>query len=143
MSLEPRSIVGVWDTVDDPGPLFERAMPLLSAHVEARRLQVDGPPLGIYYRVSEGSFEMAVAMPVASAEGAGEVEVGRLPGGRALATDYFGPYDGLSAAWDRFTDVLGDAGYAIRAEGWEEYHSGPESGDDPSHWLTRLVQPVD
>lgn len=142
LELEPRPLIGIWDTVVDPGPLFERAMPALFQHAEANGLRVDGPALGIYFRVSEGRFEMAVALPVTSAIGGGEVREGRLPGGRAVATDYFGPYDGLSSAWSRFAAELARSGYLIRAEGWEEYHEGPESGGAPSTWRTRLVQTV-
>ncbi len=142
LELEPRPVIGVWDTVEDPGTLFERAMPLLTGHVEANDLRVDGPPLGIYFRVSSGRYEMAVALPVVSAVGAGAVREGRLPGGRAAATDYFGPYDGLASAWDRFLTSLAGSGYLVRAEGWEEYHEGPESGGAPSTWRTRLVQTV-
>lgn len=145
LNLEPRPIMGIWDTVDDPGPLFERALPALFERAGVMGLQVDGPPLGIYYRVSGGRFEMAVALPMASTDELvdGEVRSGLLPGGRAVATDFYGRYEDLSAAWKRFMDMLGESGYEIRAESWEEYLRGPELGGDPTTWLTRLVQTVE
>lgn len=144
VTLEERPIVAIRKTVSDPGLLFDEAMPKLFDFVAAHNTEVNGPPLGVYYRIEDGEFDMAVALPVASAaEAEGEIAATALPAGAAVTAEYVGPYEGLGEAWADLRHSIADAGQQTRAEGWEEYLVGPESGLDPREFETNLVQPVE
>lgn len=144
VTLEERPIIAIRKTVPDPGPLFDEAMPKLFDFVARNGIAVDGPPLGVYYMIAEGEFDMAVALPVAAEPPAeGEISAISLPAGPAVAVEYTGRYDGLGEAWSELRHAIADAGYEIRAEGWEEYLVGPESGVEPAEFQTRLVQTVE
>lgn len=145
LTVAPRPIVAIRETVTEPGKLFDSALPRLFGLVATQGLNVDGPALGIYYRVEEGQFDMAVALPVDGADpvSEGPIRAGELPAGRAAATDYTGPYDGLGEAWAMFRHEIDVAGHTVRAEGWEEYHVGPDSGVDSSEYRTTLVQTIE
>ena len=144
ITLEERPIVAIRKTVSDPGLLFDEALPKLFDFVAAHATEVNGPSLGVYYRIQEGEFDMAVALPVASlAEAEGEIAATSLPGGPAITAEYVGPYEGLGEAWANLRHAIADAGQKARAEGWEEYLVGPESGLDPREFQTILVQTVE
>jgi effector-binding domain-containing protein len=142
--LGERQIIAIRKTVHDPGLLFDEALPKLFDFAASNDVEVDGPPLGIYYRVEEGEFDMAVALPVAAAPaGGGEIAAASLPAGPAMTADYVGHYEGLSAAWAEFRHAIDDAGKKPRAEGWEEYVVGPESGLGPDEFQTTLLQTIE
>lgn len=144
VSLEERPIIAIRRTVPDPGLFFDEVLPTLFDFVARNGIAVDGPPLGVYYRVAEGEFDMAVALPVAAESPAeGVISVMSLPAGPAVVVEYMGHYDGLGDAWSALRRDIADAGREIRAEGWEEYLVGPESGVEPAEFQTRLVQTIE
>jgi effector-binding domain-containing protein len=148
MSVETvgvRTIIGIRDTVNDPGPLFESALPTLFGYCAEHGIVIAGPPLGIYYHVADGVFDMAVAIPV---DGLAEpvdpsMFFGSLPGGRVVRGTHVGPYDQITQAWGVLMEQA-EADGLTRLAGpcWEEYKLGPDSGKNPSEWRTDLVQPI-
>lgn len=144
VTLDERPIIAIRKTVSDPGLLFDEALPKLFDHVAGTGISVDGPPLGVYYQVADGEFDMAVALPVKGESVAvGEISATTLPAGPAVTIEYVGHYDGLGDAWSGLRHAIADAGHEIRAEGWEEYLVGPESGKDPAEFQTLLVQTIE
>ena len=143
--LTAREFVGVREFAnrDAIGQLFERALPQIFGYLGGAGIQPAGPPLGVYYSVTEDGFEMAVAVPVSEPipEG-GPLSAGKLPGGRAVTSTYEGHYEGLSAAWTEFNQAVDDAGHERRSPSWEDYVIGPPDEEDPSRWKTVLVQPI-
>jgi effector-binding domain-containing protein len=144
-TVKERTIIGIRDKVNDPGSLFASALPMLFSYCAEHGTVIAGPPLGIYYDVADGTFDMAVALPV---EGPVEPRdtsmfVGSLPGGRVVRGTHVGPYDQITQAWGVLMDHAESVGLT-RLDGpcWEEYKLGPESGENPSEWRTDLVQPV-
>jgi effector-binding domain-containing protein len=144
LELEERRIFGVREIVADPGELFARALPRIFGALTEAGVPPAGAPLGIYYSVDEEAFDMAVAVPVDASVDAGDgLFNGHLPGGRALAYDHHGSYDTLTSGWQAFMALVEEAGHAIRAEAWEDYHTGgPDSGMPPEEWITTLVAPI-
>lgn len=144
VTLDERPIIAIRRTVPDPGPLFDEALPRLFDFVATNGFAVTGPPLGVYYDVGDGEFDMAVALPVAGeATEEGDITAGSLPAGPAVTVEFTGHYDGLGDAWSSLRHAIADAGHEIRAEGWEEYLVGPESGVDPTEFQTTLVQTIE
>jgi effector-binding domain-containing protein len=142
-SLAPRTIVGIREVVDDPGKLFTSALPALFARAEGGGQTYIGPPLGVYYHVDDGSYDMAVAFLVEDAGDAAEAGlfVDTLDPGRAYIGEYQGPYDGIPEAWSDLMAAIPDD-VETTMPCWEEYHTGPESDPNPINWRTTLVQPI-
>lgn len=141
-TAEPEPYIGIHERVDDPGPLFERALPALFAFAASHGVSVVGPPLGIYHRVDESGFDMTVAVPTGEAvsDPPAPIQAGSFPEARVAVRDHVGPYEDLGAAWRGFAADLRSAGHEPAEECWERYDEGPESGRDPSTWRTVLVQ---
>ncbi|MFQ5967266.1 MAG: GyrI-like domain-containing protein [Acidimicrobiia bacterium] len=142
---EEQEFVGVRENVkrDEIGLFFDRALPQIFSFLGGAGLEPTGPPLGVYYSVTDDGFDMAAAVPVGKPiEGSGAVISGTLPGGRAVTQDHYGQYDGLSASWDLFNRRVDEAGLHRRFPSWEEYVIGPPDEADVSRWKTVLVQPI-
>lgn len=144
-TVDAATIIGVRDTVKDPGPLFESVLPVLFSYCAEQGHVVTGPPLGIYYDVADGVFDMAVALPV---EGLTEPNgppmfKGALPAGLVVRATHIGPYDQIPEAWGTLMTMMDSSGLTpLDGPCWEEYTLGPESGENPSEWHTDLVQPI-
>jgi effector-binding domain-containing protein len=49
---------------------------------------------------------------------------------------------GLRSAWGEFDEWIEARGHEKRADLWETYLEGPDSGGDPADWRTELVRPL-
>ena len=142
-AFPPRTIIGIREHDTNPGELFASAVPELFAFAGEHGLQPAGPLIGLYYDVDDGSFDMAVVIPIAGdAEGTDRVFVDTLEAEAAMTTEHVGPYDGLTESWTAFMDQMKDDGNEYRMPCWEEYHRGPETDPNPATWQTTLVQPL-
>lgn len=141
-SIDPQPIVGIRRTVGDPGELFATATGRLFAWAEQHGVVIDGTPIGVYYRVEDDAFDMAVAVRVdaAPATVADDMFVGTLGTPHAFVAVHHGPYDRLPDAWAEMMAAIGDADLLMPC--WEEYRIGPDASDDPAAWETLLVQPT-
>lgn len=140
--IAPRPIVGIRRTVDDPGELFATATGRLLSWVEQHGVGTDRVPIGVYFRVDEGTYDMAVAVRVDEAPTfvADDMFVGTLGAPHAFVTTHRGPYDRIPASWGEMMATIGDAPLAMPC--WEEYLVGPDATEDPGKWRTLLVQPT-
>ena len=141
-TITEQPIIGIRQVVDDPGPLFASASMRLLALAGSRDVTITGAILGVYYRVDENGFDMAVAVPVAKLPESlpDGISSGTLSPGGAYTAIHRGSYDGLPDAWDEMKSRIGGAETAMPC--WEEYVVGPETTEDPEQWETRLVQPM-
>lgn len=113
------------------------------ASLAAQGIEPAGPWLTFHYRRPTDTFDFEIAVPVARPVApVGRVAPGSLPAGRVARATYRGPYEGLAAAWGAFHEWVARQGHAPKAEMWECYAVGPESGDDPKGWRTELYQPL-
>ena len=143
-AMPPRTIIGIREADTDPGVLFPKATEQVFAFIAEHGLQPIGALTGVYYHVEDGRFDMAVAVPVASAPASVEDPffVGEIGAERAVVGDFIGSYDGLPDAWGELMSAPAVADGTPTMPCWEEYVAGPESTQDPSTWRTLLVQPV-
>jgi effector-binding domain-containing protein len=113
------------------------------AALAAQGVAPAGPWFTHHRRPPTDTFDFDVGVPVASpVAAAGRVRPGRLPAARVARTVYRGPYEGLSAAWGEFCAWIEANGHTPRADLWECYLVGPESGSDPAAWRTELNRPL-
>ncbi|MBI5518332.1 MAG: GyrI-like domain-containing protein [Deltaproteobacteria bacterium] len=121
------------------GPAFAE----LLAVVKAQGVGPAGALFSHHHRMDPEVFDFEVGVPVTAAvTPSGRVEPGLLPAARVARTVYHGGYEGLGDAWGAFLTWVNTQPVAQRADFWETYLSGPESGLDPSRWQTELVKPL-
>lgn len=102
-----------------------------------------GPLFNHYLSMAGGLFDFEVGVPVSRRVApTGRVKPGTLPAARVARTIYYGPYDGLHAAWQEFGDLLRGHGLKPAPGLWESYVVGPETNPDPAAWATELNQPL-
>lgn len=110
----------------------------ITGHAGRRNLQVIGAPFVSYSDWNGRTTTMEAMMPIAVADtGAGDVRGMTRPAMRAVAVDYYGPYELVGIARDALEQHL-----AVRnipaGESWEEYLTDPAMAPDPATWHTRV-----
>ena len=123
----------------DMPEVMDPAFPELLKALAAQGVAATGPVFSHFFKMTPDLFEFEVGVPVAvDVQPTGRVEPGQLPEATVMQTIYYGPYEGLPAAWGQFDQLVEEAGYQKLDEFWEEYIYGPESSPDPATWRTRL-----
>lgn len=101
-----------------------------------------GPPFA-RYTFQDDFVTVQAGFPVAQAvAGEGRVAPSSLPGGPAAVTTHYGPYEGLTAAYDAVEIWLKENGREGSGPPWEVYYTDPQAEPDPAGWRTDVVQPV-
>jgi effector-binding domain-containing protein len=121
------------------GPAIGEVM----AAVAAAGMTPRGPVFAHHLTLSDSHFDFEVGVPTPGPIAAtGRVKASELPGGRVAQAVYYGPYEGLYAAWSEFGEWMKSQGLRGRGDIWECYAAGPESSDDPATWRTELNLPL-
>lgn len=128
-------------TYHDVGSLFEELWSQVKDIV-----QPTGPALAIYHDTEyrERDVDVEAALPVAPTQASGaEWRVYELPGAETMASVIRqGPYDDFTPAYNALMRWIEENGYTITGQNREIYLQGPESGVDPSSFVTEIQFPV-
>jgi effector-binding domain-containing protein len=109
----------------------------------AQGISPAGPWFTHHVRRPTEVFDCEICVPVTTPVApAGRVQPGVLPAATVARTVYYGPYEGLAAAWSEFMAWIEAEGHVPREDLWEIYAVGPESGRDASTWRTELNRPL-
>ena len=115
----------------------------LQATLAAQHIVPSGPWFSHHFRMHPDTFDFEIGLPVPSpVVAAGRVTASHLPAALVARTIFRGPYMALGGAWGEFDQWLRDNGHVMRAELWESYIVGPESGADPASFQTELTRPL-
>jgi effector-binding domain-containing protein len=121
------------------GPGINEVFTVLSA----QGIKVTGPWFAHHYEITDTTFDFAICVPVASPVApSGRVIPGVREAVRVARAVLSGPYEGLGDGWGEFMTWIAAEGLRPRADLWEVYTTGPESGDDSSQWRTELNRPL-
>src|SRR4051812_13913849 len=102
-----------------------------------------GPWFTHHRRRPTDTFDFDICFPVTTPVAAtGRVKPGLLPATRVARVVYRGPYEGLGDAWGEFCDWVSANGHTPRADLWERYVVGPETGCEPAGFVTELNRPL-
>jgi effector-binding domain-containing protein len=113
------------------------------AAMTAQGIAPAGPWFTHHRRRPTDTFDFDICVPVATpVAAAGRVKPGRIPAARVARAVYQGPYEGLGTAWGEFLDWVAANGLTPRGDLWECYLVGPETGCDPSSFVTELNRPL-
>ena len=107
---------------------------------KARGVRIAGAPVGLYYTWDEkaGSTDLAVGMPTTGTVETSNVSMIDVPPGRAFKVDYYGPYEGMVAAYGSLSLYFHVQGLTFKGPAMEEYVTDPTAEPDTTKWLTRI-----
>jgi DNA-binding transcriptional MerR regulator len=135
------SVRDVIPTYGDVGQLFGEIFAYLGQH----RVSPSGPPATIYHDEDfrEQDVDVEVVVPVASPAPEGErVKTRDLCGGHMACVVHQGGYGTIGGTYGQVMGWIEANDYHIAGPPREIYLKGPESGDDPSTYVTEIRIPV-
>lgn len=105
------------------------------------QIEMAGMPVSINFEwnEAEGTIDIMPAFPVAkiTAEGTEGITSHTIPASKALAIDYYGPYEGVSAAYMQMGIYLEENGFSSSLS-LEEYVDDPGEAESMDDVLTRI-----
>ena len=134
----------------DLASLFDRYLPLVGARIQAAGATMAGAPFGRYHQFGPDVVDIEIGAPVDAWPAgvpaledcqSGDVGTSELPGGDAAMLTHVGPYDGLSASYDRLHAWMHDHGREDGPGPWECYVDAPRTVEE-SKLRTELYWPV-
>lgn len=115
----------------------------LFGHLGKNGVQPVGPAFAVYRDVEQPEWSVTLGAPVASTVPEGDgIKMGKLPGGKVAVAWHLGSYDGLSEAWEAFTEWMKEQDYEPAEMAWESYVVDSATEPDSSKWKTKLVWPI-
>jgi len=137
------SVREIIPTYGDISQLFGEVFAYLGRH----RVSPAGPPVDIYHdkEFRERDADVEVTVPVTeSVPEEGRVKGRELPAVEEMAcTVHQGNYEIIGEAYNRLMAWIEANGYRITGPCREVYVRGPESGRDPSNYVTEVQFPVE
>jgi effector-binding domain-containing protein len=136
------SLRDVIPTYSDIGELFEE----MFSYLGQKGVTPSGPPFVIYhdeeFRETDADVEVVVPMGGQIPEGE-RIRMRRLPEVEEMASViHNGSYETIGETYGQLMGWIEDSGYQIAGPGREIYLHGPESGDDPSTYVTEIQMPM-
>ena len=142
-SAQPTAVVRATVRLADLPAFFGRALGSVWQALEAQGLTPAGKPFAYYLGMPTETVEVEAGFPVAGRlEPTGDVVPSELPGGKIATVLHVGPYEALSATYDRLTAWARERGLQTADAMWEVYYSDPEKEPDASTWRTGVYWPV-
>lgn len=140
-----RPVIGIRRRIkpSDVGDFIKEAFETVGPFFNSKGMEMTGPPVAIYYAVTETDMDIAAGAPVMEVTTSDDeiVEL-ELSGGKIATAVYTGPYEGIPGAWDEFMTDISSQGEKTVEPCWEEYLTDPREEPDKSKWQTLLVQPL-
>jgi effector-binding domain-containing protein len=122
---------------------FSQAFAQTMKALEARGVEVVGPPFGKYYGHPGRTVDVEAGFPIAEPiTRHGQVGPGLLPGGRVVEAIHVGPYDTMGLTYAAIERFFAAEGLTPGPIMWESYLSDPDAEPDPAQWRTRICWPI-
>jgi effector-binding domain-containing protein len=128
-------------TMDALQPFFAASYGAIMKGMQTARLTSAGAPSALYYSWDEAGqrTDVAAGIPVNAVADIAGVEMIDVPGGKALAVDFYGDYENLGEAHYAFDDYMKDRCLKQTGPAIEAYITDPVAEPDPAKWHTRII----
>ena len=143
--IPTQAVASVRDTLPTFGDL-DQLFNEMFAHLGQHGLNPAGPPVTLYHDedFKEQDVDVEVVVPVNVSVPEGERVKGReLPAVTTACVVHEGSYETIGEAYGRVMGWIEDNPYQLAGPPREIYLKGPESGDDPSTYVTEIQVPVE
>lgn len=140
----PRTYIGKRDTVSFAAmtDFFTEHLGIIYGGIQSAGMTTAGQPSGLYWHWDMENMRaiMAAAIPVDEAtKMIAGYDVIEVPAGKALVTDYYGPYEQSAVAHEAIDAYVRDHAMPDATVVIEEYITDPASEPDASKWHTRIT----
>lgn len=128
------------------GQVFQDKMPKLFQYLKKGKFAVAEPPTGLYYSWDTTTLKtnMAIAIPVTGTPKATDgYTVLTVPASKAIAVNYYGPYEAIELAHTALKKHIADKGLKVKKPAIEEYVGDPGAEKDPAKVLTKVYYLVE
>lgn len=139
-----QAVASVRDNVPIAG--LQQLFGELFGYLGQRGVGPAGPPVGVYYdEFHEDALDVEIAVPVAGSVPDGErVKARELPSVEQMACIiHEGSYETVGGTYGQLMQWVEANDYRLVGPTREVYLQGPESGRDPSSYVTEIQFPVE
>lgn len=141
LAEQPTAVRRATVSVDTMGSWLGATYAAVAAYLDHAGASMAGPPFA-RFTFRDRQVDVEAGFPIgAPIEGDASVEPGLLPGGPVAVTTYYGPFEGVEAAYKAVHAWLADRGYEASGSHWEVYYSDPAREPDSARWRTDVVVP--
>ncbi|NTW51591.1 MAG: transcriptional regulator [Chlorobiaceae bacterium] len=128
LSPVPALMIRVHTSMHDIANLFDAGYREIIALLATQGMKPAGAPYARYFNMESTMIDIEFGFPVESAaQGGGRIAVGTTPSGKAVTSQYIGPYNEIEPAYDALMKWAGDNGYSLSGEAYEIYLNDPSS----------------
>ena len=125
-SVQPTLVFRARVAVQDLPQTLGQAYGAIAQYLGELGEQPAGPPFTAYHNMDMTALDVEIGFPVASRqEGSGDVEPGKIPGGRAAVGMHTGPYDTIRETYDALSAFMETKGLEMDAFCYEFYLNDP------------------
>lgn len=125
------------------GSFMGRAFSEAGEYLGRTGVPMVGPPFSHYLRMPTETVDVEAGFPTSTpVTGGGRVTASTLPGGPVAVTTYYGPYEGVGAAYEAILRWIGENGRQAAGHFWEVYYTDPTEEPDPAKWRTDVFVPL-
>jgi effector-binding domain-containing protein len=104
--------------------------------------QPAGPPFVAYHNQDMQDLDIEIGFPVArELPGRGDIQAGEIPGGKAAACLYTGPYEEIEGAYNALFQWVEENGYEVAGAPYEMYLNDPRE-TPPEELQTQILFPL-
>jgi effector-binding domain-containing protein len=143
--VPPQAVASVRDNV--PVTALPQLFGELFGYLGQRGLGPAAPPIGVYYdeEFREGPLDVEIAAPVAGrVPESDRIKLRELPAiKQAASIIHEGNYEDVGGTYSQLLQWIEANGYRIAGPVREVYVQGPETGRDPSDYVTEIQLPVE
>ncbi len=138
------TVVGVRETIgwEEMSSFFATNFPMVFESIGKAGMEPAGVPCSVTFLWDEENQQADVLAGMPLAEGSLEgMETAEL-GGNCLVVDYYGNYDESVKAHEAIAAYMEWHGMEMNGPVVEQYITDPETEEDPSKWLTKIIYHV-
>lgn len=125
------------------GKLHEEAYGKILEAIAKGESEMISMPMYIVHRYDNGIMDAEFAIMVPDSIPLDtNLNMGFIPGGKALSALHVGPYESTGSTWQNMDNYLESNGYELRASPYEMYVNDPADVSGPEEYQTQIVYPV-
>jgi effector-binding domain-containing protein len=141
-TAQPALIVRTRTPVFRLGKAIGKAFEAIEAYLAQQNEQPAGPPFVMYYNTNMFALDVEIGFPVKRPlKGTGEIQPTEIPGGKAAACLYKGPYNKIAPAYKALQQWMKTNGYTSGGAPYEYYLNDPNE-TPPEELQTQIVFPL-